>query len=60
MTRRSPTTGGSVTTNVLSPEISQEALAPALEAFGSALGAGAVLTEEAGLREFRDPFAFPT
>jgi len=42
---------------VLSP---QELSSAALGAFRDALGAAAVLTDEADLREFRDPFAYET
>jgi 4-cresol dehydrogenase (hydroxylating) flavoprotein subunit len=39
---------------------SQSALSAALEEFATALGSDSVLTSEADLREFRDPFAFAT
>ena len=41
-------------TTMLTPELSEQAL----ESFRTALGSDAVITDEAGLREFRDPFAF--
>jgi 4-cresol dehydrogenase (hydroxylating) flavoprotein subunit len=43
-------------TTMLTPELSEQAL----ESFRTALGPEAVITDEAGLREFRDPFAFST
>jgi 4-cresol dehydrogenase (hydroxylating) len=43
-------------TTMMTPELSEEAL----ESFRNALGADAVITDEDGLREFRDPFAFET
>ncbi len=43
-------------TTMLTPELSEETL----ESFTTALGGDAVLTDEDGLREFRDPFAFTT
>ena len=43
-------------TTMLTPELSEQAL----ESFRTALGSDAVITDEAGLREFRDPFAFST
>jgi 4-cresol dehydrogenase (hydroxylating) flavoprotein subunit len=42
--------------SIVSPEISAEAL----EGFAAAVGTEHVLTDEASLREFRDPFAFET
>ena len=47
-------------TSVLTPQLSEEALTSALDAFGSAIGSDAVLSDEDELREFRDPFAFAT
>ena len=47
-------------TSILSPQLSEQDLSRALDAFRSALGADAVLTEEHDLDEFRDPFAYPT
>jgi 4-cresol dehydrogenase (hydroxylating) len=47
-------------TSVLSPHLSEQDLPRSLDAFRSALGADAVLTGEEELREFRDPFAYPT
>jgi len=47
-------------TSMLTPQVSEEALATALDAFRSALGPNAVLAGEDELREFRDPFAHPT
>ena len=45
-------------TSLLTPQLSEEALTAALDAFRSALGSDAVLSDEDELREFRDPFAF--
>ena len=47
-------------TSLLTPQLSEEALTAALDAFRSALGSDAVLSDEDELREFRDPFAFAT
>jgi 4-cresol dehydrogenase (hydroxylating) flavoprotein subunit len=47
-------------TSLLTPQLSEEALSAALDAFTSALGADAVLSDEDELRDFRDPFAFAT
>ena len=43
-------------TSIVSAEISSDAL----DGFAAAVGAEHVLTDEASLREFRDPFAFET
>jgi 4-cresol dehydrogenase (hydroxylating) len=45
---------------VLSPGVSEQQLSRALDGFAAAVGAAHVLTDEADLREFRDPFAYPT
>ena len=45
---------------ILSPGVSEQQLARALEGFAAAVGSEHVLTGEAELREFRDPFAFAT
>jgi 4-cresol dehydrogenase (hydroxylating) len=45
---------------MLTPGLSEQEHALALEAFRAALGPDAVLTAEDELREFRDPFAFAT
>jgi len=42
------------------PRLSDKALSHALEGFAAAVGRDAVLTSEEQLREFRDPFAYPT
>jgi 4-cresol dehydrogenase (hydroxylating) flavoprotein subunit len=42
----------------LPPAISENALSAALDDFAAVLDAGAVLTSDDALREFRDPFAF--
>ena len=47
-------------TSMLTPQVSEEALAAALDAFRSVLGPDAVLAGEDELREFRDPFAYAT
>ncbi len=47
-------------TSLLTPQLSEEALTSALDAFRSAIGSDAVLSDEDELREFRDPFAFAT
>jgi 4-cresol dehydrogenase (hydroxylating) flavoprotein subunit len=44
----------------LTPHLTAESLALALDAFRSALGPEAVIAGEDELREFRDPFAFAT
>ena len=44
----------------LPPGVSDDRLGSALDAFTDALGAAKVLTSEEALREFRDPFAYPT
>ena len=44
----------------LPPAPSQKALSAAIDGFVAALGSGAVLTSEAELAEFRDPFAHAT
>jgi hypothetical protein len=44
-------------TNVVSAEVSAGDLSSALDGFAAAVGAEHVLTDEAALREFRDPFA---
>jgi 4-cresol dehydrogenase (hydroxylating) flavoprotein subunit len=43
---------------VLPPDVSAPAFERALERFAAALGDEAVLTDEASLREFRDPYTF--
>jgi methionine synthase II (cobalamin-independent) len=45
---------------VLTPSLSEESFALAIDAFREAVGDDAVLTGDDALREFRDPFAFPT
>ncbi len=47
-------------TSVLSPQVSEESLSAAVDAFRSALGPHAVHAGEDELREFRDPFAHTT
>ena len=47
-------------TSMLSPQVSEESLSAALDAFRSALGPHAVHAGEDELREFRDPFAHTT
>ena len=47
-------------TSMLTPQVSEEALAAALDAFRSVLGPDAVLAGADELREFRDPFAYAT
>jgi 4-cresol dehydrogenase (hydroxylating) len=47
-------------TSVVSAGISEGDLASALDGFAAAVGAEHVLTDEADLREFRDPFAYET
>ena len=44
-------------TTALPPMVSEKSLAAALDGFVAALGSAAVLTSEAQLAEFRDPFA---
>ena len=44
----------------LTPHLSEEQLALALDAFRSALGPDAVIADDDELRAFRDPFAFAT
>ena len=44
-------------TTALPPTVSEKALSAALDGFVAALGSAAVLTSEAELAEFRDPFA---
>lgn len=44
----------------LPPGVSADQFGQALEQFADVLGAGAVLTSEEALAEFRDPFAFST
>jgi 4-cresol dehydrogenase (hydroxylating) len=44
----------------LPPGLSDDQLERALDAFADALGADKVLTSDEALREFRDPFAYPT
>ena len=44
----------------LTPHLSDERLALALDAFRSALGPDAVIADDDELRAFRDPFAFAT
>ena len=45
-----------VSTSPLPPGVTEAALSRALDAFTAAVGADHVLTSEAELREFRDPF----
>ena len=45
-------------TSVVSAEVSAGDLSRALDGFTAAVGADRVLTDEADLREFRDPFAY--
>ena len=45
---------------VLAPNVGEKEFSRAIDAFTAALGADAVLTDEASLREFRDPFEPPT
>ena len=45
-------------TSLLTPQLSEEALALALDSFRAAIRSNAVLTGEDELREFRDPFAY--
>jgi 4-cresol dehydrogenase (hydroxylating) len=47
-------------TSVVSTQVSERDLSAALDGFVAALGADRVLTTEADLREFRDPFAHET
>ena len=47
-------------TSVVSAEVSVRDLSRALDGFVAAVGADHVLTDEADLREFRDPFAYET
>ncbi len=47
-------------TSVLSPQLSERDVLRAIDAFTAALGSDKVLTDEASLREFRDPFAYET
>ncbi len=47
-------------TSVLSPQLSERDVSRAIDAFTAALGSDKVLTDEASLREFRDPFAYET
>jgi 4-cresol dehydrogenase (hydroxylating) len=47
-------------TSVLPTNVSERALAQALEAFAAAVGAEHVLTSSEELAEFRDPFAYTT
>ena len=47
-------------TRPLPPGVDEARFARALDAFTAALGADKVLTGEADLREFRDPFAHAT
>ena len=49
-----------VSTNPLPPGVTEAALSRALEGFTAALGADRVLTSDADLREFRDPFQHAT
>src|SRR3954447_12291681 len=49
-----------VSTSPLPPGVTEAALSQALEGFTAALGADRVLTSDAELREFRDPFQHPT
>lgn len=47
-------------TSVVSAEISADDLSRALDGFVAVLGADRVLTDEAALAEYRDPFAHQT
>ena len=47
-------------TSVVSADVSASDLSRALDGFIAAVGADHVLTDEADLREFRDPFAYET
>ena len=47
-------------TSMLTPQVSEAALAAALDAFRSVLGPDAVHAGADELREFRDPFAYAT
>ncbi len=47
-------------TSVLSPQVSETALARAVERFAGVLGSERVLTDPEDLREYRDPFEPPT
>ena len=49
-----------VSTSPLPPGVTEAALSRALDGFAAALGADRVLTSDADLREFRDPFAHAT
>jgi NTP pyrophosphatase (non-canonical NTP hydrolase) len=49
---------GAQMTSVVSAEVSAGDLSRALDGFTAAIGADRVLTDEADLREFRDPFAY--
>ena len=51
---------GDVRTQLLPPGVSATDFARALEEFRAVLGSERVLTSEAELREFRDPFSFST
>jgi 4-cresol dehydrogenase (hydroxylating) flavoprotein subunit len=59
MIGRLPDRGGAMAT-VLTPSLSEESFALAIDAFREAVGDDAVLTGDDALRVFRDPFAFPT
>ena len=49
-----------VSTQPLPPGVSEADLSRAIDAFTAALGADKVLTSDADLREFRDPFQYAT
>ena len=49
-----------VSTRPLPPGVSEAGFARAIDAFAAALGADKVLTSDADLREFRDPFQHAT
>ncbi|HSS59150.1 MAG TPA: hypothetical protein VLK59_14150, partial [Solirubrobacteraceae bacterium] len=49
-----------VSPSPLSPGVTEAALARALDGFTAALGPDRVLTSDADLREFRDPFQHST
>ena len=49
-----------VSTKPLPPGVSEAAFGRAIDAFTAALGAAKVLTSDADLREFRDPFQYAT
>src|SRR5512133_2182987 len=54
------TQADAVSTSPLPPGVTEAALSRALDGFTAALGADRVLTSDADLREFRDPFQHAT